>query len=229
MTQLRNVLLILVFIGLAQSAQAGLITIVADPGVAGVIGPGNDVLADIYGEGVLSRGGYRGASISVAGPVVLTFAYLGSEAAYLNKLVVGGTVRFVNNGPTPTAIDDMFSYAMGGAGLIPFSFMVDGGADEVVNCPTPGTDCNRKNSPPRFFTSFDEAADAMTGNSLVVFLDDGGGNNDEDFDDLVFRVSAEPEAVPEPGSMLLVGSGLAALLARRRARRNGGMSRPHAG
>ena len=219
-------------VGLAASAQAGpILSIVYDPGKSGVIGPGNDLLDDIYGWGPHSRKGYFGASIKLLEPALVTFTYLGSEAGYTNRFIVDGTSEyFANHGIGTSDVDDWFSLSLP-AGLIDFSFDVTNRGKEVENCPH-GHDCNPRNgNNPRFFTSFDGSGKAKSGDSLVVFLDDDG-RIDHDFDDMAVRIAAVaidlraspppppvPDPVPEPGSLLLMGGGLSALWARRRRSR----------
>ena len=198
---------VLAVLGAASSAQAGpILSIVYDPGKSGVIGPGNDLLDDIYGWGTHSRKGYFGASIKLLEPALVTFRYLGSEAGYTNGFYVDGTSEyFANHGIGTSNFDDSFSLSLS-AGLIHFSFDVTNRGKEVDNC-RHGHDCNPVNgNNPRFFTSFDDGwGRAKSGDSLVVFLDDDG-RIDHDFDDMAVRISAAaidcepppPPPVPDP-------------------------------
>ncbi len=218
-----SVLVLAVVLGLgAGTAQAvPFLAISGDPGVLGSIpGPGlevNDLLDDIYGAGTTSRDGYYGATITLSEPATIYFTYRGKEAGFVNAFGVGALEIF-NTGTTP--VGTTITMALG-AGVLPFWFTVDTGAGSAANCVS-GTDsfghpCNPDNvgSAPNFFTSFSGLGTDTSGTTLILFLDDGGGGPDDDnHDDMAIRIST----VPEPGSMLLVGSGLAALWARRRRR-----------
>jgi hypothetical protein len=217
--KLQSILCSVVVLGLAASAQAvPVLSIVDDPGVLGVIPGGafNDLLSGIYGDGS-PRAGHFGASIKLTGPATLVFTFLGEEAAYSNKFFVNDDLTFHNN---TTAAGTTFVGDFD-AGLLDFYFKINGVGPLAVNCKGM-LPCNPRNigARPNFFTSFDGVATATSGNSLVLFLDDGGGNNDDDFDDMAIRIAVVadpvPDPIPEPGSMLLLSSGLAALWAGRR-------------
>jgi hypothetical protein len=201
-------------LGFGVSAQAGPTLYLNPVGSLGTITTqDNDLLDDIYGYPAYPpatlRDGYYGSAIYLDAATTLTFTYLGKEAGYLNTFWVGtpANVVFWNNGGLETLVGSTYSYAAG-AGLVQFGFVVNGGsgvANGDPNLNAPSTTIN-------FFTSFDSSGIATSGNSLVLFLDDAGGGPDDNHDDMAVRMAV----VPEPGSMLLLGSGLVALLMRRR-------------
>jgi hypothetical protein len=199
----------------AVNAQAvPLLSITADFGAFGSIpGPGlepNDLLESIYGAGTTSRDGYYGASITLTEAATVYFTFLGKEAGFTNRFFVLGLEQFNNQ---VTAVGNTVGFALP-AGTLDFYFTINGGLPTAVNCPG-ASPCNPGNVGvlPNFFTSFSGTGAGQIGDTLIVFLDDGGGGPDDDnHDDMAIQIST----VPEPGSLLLVGSGLAALLARRR-------------
>jgi hypothetical protein len=91
------------------------------------------------------------------------------------------------------------------AGIIPFMFKADvnGAKGSVAN----GSNPDNTNDVLNFFTSFDSDETAISGSSLVLFFDDGGAGSDDDHDDMGIRITA----VPEPGTLAVLGVGLVAL------------------
>ena len=215
----RSVVLTCVALGIRGSADAVPVLSLVAPGPSETIPAGgevNDLLESIYGLGTTTRDGYHGATVFLSEPAMVSFTYLGKEAGFFNQFFVG-----LNSFTTDDSVGSTFSLFLP-AGELPFSFSITDYelATTFVNNCLVGIDCNQANVGfvPNFFTSFSGSGTDMSGNSLILFLDDAGGANidDDNHDDMVVQIAVAPEPIPEPGSMLLLGSGLAALWARRR-------------
>ena len=169
----------------------------------------HDILAENT-EGLIN------ANLKTLADVVLTFTYLGKEAAWTNILLIGGSEVF-RTGPGNSEAGDTSPGSASAGDPVDFTLqvLVGGNAPSSVSNGTnvaPAPPGSEGFGPPNFWLGYANAARS----AVWVGFDDGGAASDGDYDDLVFRISAV--TVPEPGTFALLVAGLFGLGTMRRRR-----------
>lgn len=202
----------------SASAQAGFITV---DGIA----PIQDTIAVVanndFGDSLSALGvtNYTfGASLGVTTNGFVTYYYYGKEAGYNNTFYAGDLSY--TTGFTPTeqnyfgAPVEIGTVAVD-AGVLGFEFCTqDYGLNNlgcISNAQNDGTELNSVRS----------IALNVSDSTAWLFWDDSGGGPDDNHDDMLVKAVFTPSyAVPEPGTLGLLGMGLLAVAGSRRFRKS---------
>jgi hypothetical protein len=170
--------------------------------------------------------------------VTVYFQFIGSDGYFTNQFNAGnGAIQWCYDrsggcdaGYTPVTGPNSFSGPVTYTGSItaavdseiPFSFIanVSPGPRLVVANGSTGYEGNAHFAAFDITNGFDFAGFSTTGRTFALGLTDGhyGTYGDDDHQDFLVTVSVESTPVPEPASLLLIGTGLVGLAARFRRR-----------
>jgi hypothetical protein len=198
-----------------------------DGGIGGAITSrsGNSLVGGLFGNTGLD-GIFGGQlvlqNVAADSTVDLVFDLFGYEAGYNTGFVTGSTVAFTSPLSRELAPDfdnplDSFRLTAVSGGLVDFGFGLNR-TDGVVSL------ANGENSVSRragFFLSIADTPERPN-SQAYIFLDDGGGGPDNDYDDMFLRVrvdetarggnssddSAAAQMIREPATLAVVGVGL---------------------
>lgn len=166
--------------------------------------------------------GWYGANLSVTGNETLTFSYVGAEAYFNDRFVVGQQTIY-NHGASNQSFSQSFS-----SGVLGFRFESDNAFTNVTSTVNNGSNVLPSflgadtAHQPNFWVGFERSNTGdITG--ILLALDDGAGHPDFDYNDEVIRItgfsSVQVSPVPLPATMPLLASAVGLLMLLGRCRR----------
>ena len=190
----------------AGATSAATLSIV---GGAPVALPGNYDLGDAAGPlpdigDLFTNFVGAGGGLLVNSAAYVTFTFLGKEAGNSNaaiELIGGGTLN-------DDTVGDTLIFTQLVAGFVNFMFQTNGAFGDSIT-----------NGGASTLAGLDMAFSSVFngGQSVYALFGDGGGGNDNDYDDMLVRIDVAAIPVPAAGFLLLGALGGLAALRRRKA------------